>query len=1702
MTLLNSLMACIVLALASPLFAQVADVGVNDEPERAPMINGIAGVEIEDSTIGASDSPLDTNPNGVGSVWFRYVPQYSGPVKFVPLLGSPSVWVYRTNASSPRGVLLMEKDVTDFYLHTGVLYYFSVYTPADARGTFRFRIELNTAPPVNDDFENAIRIPTQIAPVTVQGSAFAATRQAGDPAIILGEPPVWYRWRAPATGRVVLKALHGSGIYFFKADGSTASELTAVGDERYRPVVQEGEDYYLAVCQRLPLPALINFEISVPAPTPPNDDFENAIVVEPLDGWLSMAGTLAGSGRVPGEPSGFQEGSIGSVWYKWIVTQPTRIGGFTTVSGSADCVLLKGESFASLTYPHFALVQPGTHYIRVYDKGAGLGSFSVKLKIVGPTAANDLFANALTISGAVNHVTSSTWLGSLETGEPDPYRNGGGGCMIPVDTLWWKYVVEESGLLISHDYPRWSGPSHAIYKGTSLQSLLPLGCVAQAPKVTAVNAGETIYFQAESPFAVRAVPSVVSNDNFASATLLEGPQLEVLGHNVGATRESGEPAAATGAGASVWYAWIAPYDGEGILNVDVMRGSVSVFRGSSLGDLTLEPHPIKLIGGRKYFIRMESSPSDAGGFLFTIQTTSLLPPNDAFASATWLKPFTTGTAIGDATMKLATSEPGEPAHIPGPQKTVWWKWRPDQTGEGEFNVNIHGGGRGTGAVYQGSSLQTLRNIAKGQTTLTFPVYAGETYYVVAVGPPGFDAFIYCDASSRAQPLPPQSQNVIQNGEFTDGGAHWTISSPALVAFQNIFGEDFFASMNGPATLAQTVTVAAGKTYNVRFSGRAMDSQNAARIAVRWQGVQLGYLEGKLFEHQWFEAEVTALSSSATLALESLGGAIRVDSIRISPASSDAPFIDDSDISSRQVRVGTPLTFNVSASGGEPLRYEWFKNGNILNDQNSAQLSIANVTQSDAGEYYVRVSNASGSVTSDQGTVAVVDRLSQVIDFAPLGNFEGIGASLSLEATSSSGLPVSFSVDSGPGSIAGNLLTASGVGLITITATQGGNDAYHPAAPVTQTIEFRKRSQTITLIIELIGNERASVSATSSSGLPVITEVLSGPGILQNGVLSATGSGAISVAASQSGNEQFEPAQTVQQSVVLRRFPQSIDFGTDELREVAITTAAPLNGQVLLQAAASSGLAVHFEIVSGPGLINGNILTLTGMDDVIVKAVQPGNNMHLPASVERTYALMGGKPRQKITFTLQDVWRFGDDLVFLAAQSSSGLKVSFNVVSGQAVIHDDALIPLGTGPLTLRASQDGNEVFAAATPVERTITVAKQVQTIVFPQLPTIRVGSSPVALNVKTTAGLPAELEIISGPGALTGNSLSIIGPGIISIVASHPGDGLREPAPRVTNEIEVLKLAQTIDFPLIAAISFGAGDVELKGSASSGLPVEYEVLSGPATLEARSLRPTGAGVVHVRLTQPGNAVYQAASPFEAEVVISKANQAITFSPIADVVFGTSPIQLRAEATSGLPIKFEVVSGAAILAGDILTVRTAGVVKISATQAGNTNYHEALEVEQSFTVTRANQTIEFTVPASLGIGSPPLLLTPTASSGLPVAVSVLSGSAGITNGLLTLNTAGEVVLEASQSGDLNFEPAPSVRRTIEVVGLPRVNLGISTNGLALTWPKNAVGFEFESAINLSGPWETMTLSAEELAAGALTIQFINTQRYFRLKTAR
>ena len=104
--------------------------------------------------------------------------------------------------------------------------------------------------------------------------------------------------------------------------------------------------------------------------------------------------------------------------------------------------------------------------------------------------------------------------------------------------------------------------------------------------------------------------------------------------------------------------------------------------------------------------------------------------------------------------------------------------------------------------------------------------------------------------------------------------------------------------------------------------------------------------------------------------------------------------------------------------------------------------------------------------------------------------------------------------------------------------------------------------------------------------------------------------------------------------------------------------------------------------------------------------------------------------------------------------------------------------------------------------------------------------------------------------------------------------------------------------------------------------------------------------------------------------------------------------------------------------------------------SGDSNYFSSQSSTvplNSIAITPASQTITFPNPGPLPDGVAPITLTATASSGLPVTYTLISGPGSLSGSTLTITGVGDIVVEADQAGNAYYLAAPSVQITISVV---------------------------------------------------------------------
>jgi hypothetical protein len=324
-----------------------------------------------------------------------------------------------------------------------------------------------------------------------------------------------------------------------------------------------------------------------------------------------------------------------------------------------------------------------------------------------------------------------------------------------------------------------------------------------------------------------------------------------------------------------------------------------------------------------------------------------------------------------------------------------------------------------------------------------------------------------------------------------------------------------------------------------------------------------------------------------------------------------------------------------------------------------------------------------------------------------------------------------------------------------------------------------------------------------------------------------------------------------------------------------------------------------------------------------------------------------------------------------------------------------------------------------------------------------------------------------SASGTLSGNSDGTIaisfGPsaneGIDGTISGNPGQytifGINRAdsggiAPEL-NGNQVVLAAQTITFDPLADATFGDAPITLNGTATSGLPVSYQVLSGPASIQDNILTITGVGVVTVEASQAGDGVnFDAATPVDQSFTVNQAATAVALQTSAHSATVGKMITFTATVASQNPDAGQPdgtvtwldggnVLGTATLTNGVAVLQTsslgAGTHHVTAVYSGSDDFMDSSSHVVTETIKRAATRTALTSSARTAVHEQTIELTARINMGATGAVSAggtvtfkdgarVLAKVTVTNGVAILDIAnlkrGKHSITAVYSGDVDF----------------------------------------------------------------------------------
>ena len=638
---------------------------------------------------------------------------------------------------------------------------------------------------------------------------------------------------------------------------------------------------------------------------------------------------------------------------------------------------------------------------------------------------------------------------------------------------------------------------------------------------------------------------------------------------------------------------------------------------------------------------------------------------------------------------------------------------------------------------------------------------------------------------------------------------------------------------------------------------------------------------------------------------------------------------------------------------------------------SANCSLSSPAPTNPGSYPGAIACAPGTLSAAnyyfvQGSPGnlTITQVAQTISFpAPTVNY---GAPDFSPATASSGLPIAYTVLSGPCTVdAQGLLHATGAGTCTVKAAQAGNAGYSAASSVT--------------VLFPVGKAPLTVNANDASApyptVPALTWALSG---LVNGDTAAsvaiTGSASCSITPGTGTKAGTYPGTIVCAPGTLSTANYYFVQGTSGTlsiglgpQSISFPVPTVTYGQAdFSPATASSGLPVVYTVQSGPCSTDAQgLLVVGGAGTCVVTANQPGNSSFgaaapvtvsfqvakAPLSVNANSATVTGGQTPTLSATVSG-FVHGDTALTAGVSGTASCAVAAGTPTGPGSYPG----AISCAPGTLSAA---SYYFVQGS--TGTLTITSSAQTITFPTQSVTYGGADFGAATA--SSGLKVTYTVVSGPCTIDSQGLiHATGAGTCTVKATQPGNGSWSAAAAVTQTFQIAKATLSVNANS-ATTNYGQAPTLsstlsgfVNGDTASGAKISGTASCAVAT-GTSSDAGTYAGVVNCSPGTLVSANYAFVKGSSATLTIVPIAQTVTFTSTAPSNATTGATNtLAATATSGLPVKFSVDSsstpGACSISGSVVSFTGPGTCMIDAAQAGNKNWLPG-QATQSMSVTYA-----------------------------------------------------------------------------------------------------------------------------------------------------
>ena len=793
-----------------------------------------------------------------------------------------------------------------------------------------------------------------------------------------------------------------------------------------------------------------------------------------------------------------------------------------------------------------------------------------------------------------------------------------------------------------------------------------------------------------------------------------------------------------------------------------------------------------------------------------------------------------------------------------------------------------------------------------------------------------------------------------------------------------------------------------------------------------------------------------------------GDLSQIDSTGLAPAITQEP-------ADLNLMEGTAGSFAVTATGAQPLRYQWRKGDNAIPGATNASYSIANAQLVNEGFYSVTVSNNYGAVFSRSARLNVIQEVvppEQITLYGLTGIYDGLPHAVT--ASSPDLVAADFRIEYNVPGIGQTTNAPHLAGSYPVTATVvkpgfGGSR--------TATLEIAPAQLTITAdsLVRFYGESNPPLTYRFNGWVNGESEtVLSSPVLISTLADAGSPAGSYDIVVSGASAPNYEVTFVSGNLSILGGLANTISFPV-------VPAQVYGDGPVTLTASSSSALPVTY-VSSDPGIaeISGNQVILHRAGQVSLTARQPGNANYLAA--EDTSINLTILPRPLTVAGISATGRVYDGTL--------EVPLSLGGVSLSGVLAGDEVILVASGAIgRLNHPSPGNGKLVDVTGLELAGADAGNYTLAAVVLSVDIGLRTLVVVAQDKSRQYGQANPEltwVLPDPGLALGDSLEVPAISTTATSSSAPGTypitlgtmtvrdaaGLdvtdRYTFSPQTGTLTVTKGIQGVTFAALPEKTYGDAAFTLEASAGSGLPVTFES-ADPAVLEISGSTATvkGAGTVAVTARQAGSELWEPAVAVQIQVIQPKA--LVVAARATSVYVGQVPV-LDFDVLS--PLAYADTKGSVFTTNASDATRNFGPGWLTAT-GWNPTLTGTFPITRTHLGSPANYVIAEFQPAIL-----------TVLPGAGQAAGTVAPLAGGQNHSLLLRSSDGVATWGNLSGGLDGVPAG-------LANVAGVAAGSSTATYSLAWKNDGTVAAWGTNAAITNPALVGALSGiTGLAGGA------------------